>query len=127
MDIIEKARELGLMIANSDEMTNFKKSEEGLYQDSKANTILNDLKLLQTELTKAFEETSDKDIIESIKERITAKYQEANNNEILKNYFEASSKFNNLVKTINDVISYSISGEEGCSPNKCGSCGGGCK
>jgi cell fate (sporulation/competence/biofilm development) regulator YlbF (YheA/YmcA/DUF963 family) len=103
MDIIEKARELGQMIADSEEMELLKISEESLYQDVKANSIINELKLLQHELGKAFEQ-EDQQVIESIKEKVTLKYEEANSNEIVKNYFEAIFIFTNLLNLLQHYL-----------------------
>ncbi|MCX7709637.1 MAG: YlbF family regulator [Clostridia bacterium] len=127
MDIVTKAKELGKMIGESEEMTNLKKAEAGIEQDPKAGTLMNDYKLLQIEMVRATKENRPKDVIEEIKGRLLAKQEEINQYETTLFYLESKTKFDKLMKNVNDVIIFAISGEEPCSPHKCSSCGGGCK
>lgn len=127
MEIMDKARELGVLIADSDKMLNLKNAEAEVEGDIKAKTLFKEYKELQIELIKANKEKREKEIIESIKAMLMDKQNEVNEYRITKNYINAKNSFDNFMKTINDVIIYTISGEEPCSPNKCSSCGGGCK
>ncbi|HEX3029561.1 MAG TPA: YlbF family regulator [Clostridia bacterium] len=127
MDILDKAKELGTMIANSPEMEKLARAEEMMESDQKAKTLLNDYKLLQIETVKATKENREKSVIDSIKDRLLAKQEEINKYEVTLNFIEAKNNFDALMKTINDVIVHSITGEEPCSSDKCKSCGGGCK
>ncbi len=126
MDIIEKAKELGNMIKESSEMAELKNSEAKMMQDEKARTILNDLYLLQDEMSKAMSEGKDREVLEGIQQKFISKQNEMKNYDITKSYLEDKSKFDNLMKQINDVIVYSMTGEEPCSDSDCGSCGCGC-
>lgn len=126
MDIIEKAKELGNMIKDSSEMADLKNSEAKMMQDEKARAILNDLYLLQDEMSKAMSEGKDREVLEGIKQRFITKQGEMQNYEITKSYLEDKSKFDSFMKQINDVIVYSMTGEEQCSGQDCGSCGCGC-
>ncbi|MCX7843146.1 MAG: YlbF family regulator [Clostridia bacterium] len=127
MDITGKAKELGKMIAESEEMANLKKYEAEVAQDQRAGSLLGEYKRLQLEMVKAARENREKQEIDSIKEMLLSTQDEINKYDITRNYLESKSKFDKLMKTINDVIIFSITGEEPCSPAKCGSCGGGCK
>lgn len=127
MDVIDKAKELGAMIAASGEMQSLKKAEAEVESDQKAKTLFNDYKLLQLEVMKANREKRSQDIIDSIKERLAEKQKEINEYPVTMNYMEAKNKFDSFMKEINNVIIFCITGEEPCSPSKCGSCGGGCK
>ncbi|MCX8130662.1 MAG: YlbF family regulator [Clostridia bacterium] len=127
MDVIAKARELGQLIAESPEMNRLSRAEESIERDDTAKRLLEDYKLLQIELVRATKEGRDKDIVDSIKQRLMDKQKEVNEYEVTKNYLESKSDFDKMMKDINNVIIHTITGEEPCSPNKCGSCGGGCK
>jgi cell fate (sporulation/competence/biofilm development) regulator YlbF (YheA/YmcA/DUF963 family) len=127
MEILNKARELGALIADSDKMKDLKDSEAAVAADQKAQDLLSDYKELQVEVVRATKEKKDKDFLDNLKSKLMEKQKEVNEYEATKNYMNALNNFDNFMKTINDVIIYSISGEEPCSPNKCGSCGGGCK
>jgi len=124
MDIIEKAKELGTMIGFSDEMTSYKKWEESLERDHRARAILREYQSLQTEMLRAAQEDTDKSILDEIKRRLLDKFDEINECEITRNFIDSKDKLDRLIKKVNDVLVYSISGEESCSPHSCGSCSG---
>lgn len=126
MNIIEKARELGQLIAESEEMQAYKNAETELEQDEKAKSLMNDYRLLQIEMVRAVKENRGKDEVDSVREMLLSKQQELNDYKVTKNFLESKTAFDNLMKTINDVIIFSVTGEEPCSPNKCSSCGKGC-
>jgi cell fate (sporulation/competence/biofilm development) regulator YlbF (YheA/YmcA/DUF963 family) len=126
MDILDKAKELGHMIGDSTEMTTYKVCEAKVEQDEASQRLLNDYKLLQIEMVRATKENRDKSIIEAIKERLLGKQEEINNYKVTSDYLEAKSALDSLMKRVNDVMIFAITGEESCSPDKCGSCGGGC-
>ncbi|GAE89949.1 YlbF family regulator [Acetivibrio straminisolvens] len=124
MDIFTKAKELGELISTSDEMTNYKKWEASLERDHKARAILREYQSLQSEMVRAAHEDKDKSVLDDIKERLITKFDEVNSYEVTRNYIESKDKLDRLIKKVNDVLIYSISGEESCSSNKCSSCSG---
>lgn len=127
MDVFVKAKELGELIAVSQEMIDLKKAEVEMENDEKAKQIMNEYKLLQIELVKATKEKKDIELINDIKEKLLLKQEDLNSYDKTKAYLESKLKFDKLMKDINNVIVYSITGEEPCSPSKCSSCSGGCK
>lgn len=124
MDIIEKAKELGTMIGSSDEMISYKKWEESLERDHRARAILREYQSLQNEMLLAAQEDTDKSILDEIKRRLLDKFDEVNECEITRNFIDSKDRLDRLIKKVNDVLVYSISGEEPCSPHGCGSCSG---
>lgn len=128
MDILEKAKELGEMIGSSEQMLTFKKWEADLERDHKARAILREYQTLQTEMMRAAHEDAEKEILDQIKEKLSVKFDEINKCDITRNYLESKDKLDMLIKKVNDVLIYSITGEEQCSFDRCGSsCGGGCR
>jgi cell fate (sporulation/competence/biofilm development) regulator YlbF (YheA/YmcA/DUF963 family) len=127
MDIYAKARELGGMIASSEQMSALKKAEQELEGDTRAKQLMNDYKLLQMELVKAVKEKRSADITASIRQRLVSKQEELNSYNVTNNYLAAKSEFDSFMKTINNVIIFAVTGEEPCSSGNCGSCSGGCK
>lgn len=124
MDILIMAKELGEAIADSEEMKAFKYSDAQLQGDVKAMALMNEYKQLQIELVKASREKRDSETLDEIKEMLLMKQQQLNDYEITRRYLEAKSRFDKFMKNINDVITFAITGEEQCTPDKCGSCGG---
>ncbi|WP_010243513.1 YlbF family regulator [Acetivibrio cellulolyticus] len=126
MDIISKAKELGNLIGSSEEMTSYKRWEENLARDHKARVILKEYQEVQSEMVMAVHGNSEKDILDGLKQKLLEKYDEVNECDIARNYIEAKEKLDILIKKVNDVLVYSITGEQSCSSHSCSSCGGGC-
>lgn len=126
MDAIIKAKELGEAIAESEAMKRLKISDAELQGDPAAMTLMKEYKQLQVELVRATKEKRGEEAIDYVKELLLKKQQQLYENKITNEYLEAKSEFDKLMKNVNDVITFAITGEEQCSPDKCGSCGG-CK
>ncbi len=126
MDIISKAKELGNLIGTSEEMTNYKRWEDSLARDHKARVILKEYQEIQSDMVMAVHGNSEKDILDELKQKLLEKYDEVNDCDVTRNYIEAKEKLDLLIKKVNDVLVYSITGEEPCNSNSCSSCSGGC-
>lgn len=126
MDIINKAKELGHMIGESQQMLRLQNAEAAMEADEKAKELMREYKQVQIALVRATKEKQEPETIEELRQKLMDKQKEINTYSITNEYLEAKSNFDSFMKTINDVIIFSITGEEPCSPNKCGSCGGGC-
>jgi len=127
MDITEKARELGLMLANSQEMGLYKNSESAMQSDEKSTKLMSEYKQLQIDMVKRTREGAEAEVIEETKQKLLAKQQEINEYGITYNFLTSKANLEALMKKVNDIIVFSITGEPTCSDEKCSSCGGGCK
>lgn len=127
MDIIEKAKELGIMMGNSKEMVLYKKYESVMHSDEKSNKLMSEYKQLQIDMVKCTREGAAAEVIEETKQKLLAKQQEINEYEVTNNYLTSKANLEALMKKVNDVIVFSITGEPTCSEDKCSSCGGGCR
>lgn len=127
MDITEKARELGLMMADSDEMKAYTSSEAAMKSDDKSNQLMKEYKQLQIEMVKVTRDKASNEIIDEVRIKLLEKQQEINDYEITKNYLVSKANLEALMKKVNDILVFSITGESGCTDDKCKSCGGGCK
>ncbi len=127
MDITEKARELGLMMADSNEMKAYTSSEAAMKSDDKSNQLLKEYKQLQIEMVKVTRDKASTEIIDEVRIKLLEKQQEINDYEITNNYLVSKASLEALMKKVNDIIVFSITGEPTCSDEQCKSCGGGCK
>lgn len=127
MDITEKARELGLMLANSKEMLLYREAEALMKSDDKSTKLMNEYKQLQIEMVQLSRNNAEADKIEDCKQRLLSKQQEINEYEITFNYLSSKAGIDALMKKVNDIIVFSITGEPTCYDDKCKSCGGGCR
>lgn len=127
MDIIEKARELGKLLASSPEMQQYNNAEAAMKSDDKSATLMSEYKQLQIEMVKLTRGGAQTKEIEETKEKLLAKQLEINEYSVTFNYLTAKANLEALMKKVNDILIYSITGESECSDDKCKSCGGGCK
>ncbi len=127
MDITEKARELGLMLAESKEMKAYTSSEAAMKSDEKSTQLMKEYKQLQIEMVKVTRENAGTEAIDNTKIKLLEKQQEINDYEVTNNYLVSKSNLEALMKKVNDIIVFSITGETGCTDDKCKTCGGGCK
>ena len=123
MDVMEKARELGGAIGDSDEMQRLKKAETALESDEHGMALMEDYRLLQIELVKATREKKGEVQITEVRDMLISKQTEINTYPITFEFLEAKKAFDSLMKNINDVITFAITGEM-CSPSNCSSCSG---
>lgn len=127
MDITEKARELGLMLANSQQMELYKNSEAAMQADEKSTKLMSEYKQLQIDMVKHTREGAETELIEETKQKLLSKQQEINEYDITYNFLSSKANLEALMKKVNDIIVFSITGEPTCSEDHCSSCGGGCK
>ncbi len=126
MDILDKARELGEMIRDSEEMRRYLDAEIDVEKDDKAKQLMNEFKALQVEVVRASKEGKNKEFIDGLREKLMDKQKVLDSNEVIKNFFKTKHNVDRLVKNVNEVIKYAITGDSGCYSGKCGSCSG-CK
>lgn len=126
MDVFEAAKQLGNLIATSDKMTRLKNAEAGLEGNVEARGLMDKYKELQVNLVRATKARVSPQEIDSLKEELMSCQNLLNENPVTKEYLESKSDFDSFTQTINKVIEYAMTGDEGegCSPSKCGGCSG---
>lgn len=125
MSVLEKARELGELLAESEQLKRLNSTQAALENDERGMALMEDYRLLQVELIKATRENDSEVKVSDIKDLLMAKQSEIDDYKLTSEYIEAKNDFDELMKNVNDVITFAITGEA-CSPSKCASCGGGC-
>ncbi len=126
--IIEKAQELGTMIAESEESKRVTKAADAMNADDEAVALLkayNDNRKAATEKLRGTDPT--KEELEEYKNYVQAEFEKIVKNNLIAEYLEADREFEMMVNQVNAVLTYfitgqeSVSGEGGCSGN-CSSC-----
>jgi cell fate (sporulation/competence/biofilm development) regulator YlbF (YheA/YmcA/DUF963 family) len=125
MDVLDMAKMLGQSIAISNEMTRYKASEAAVEGDETALKLLADYKDAQIQLMGAAKEGKDEETLKNLKAKTQEQKAAVVAYAVTNEYLESKKDFDVMMKNINEVIRYAITGE--CSDDKCNSCGGGCK
>ena len=125
-EILQKAKELGIMIAESGEFEKLKIAEERQLADPEAQKLMMEYATKRDALAaKAQAPDTTKEEFEAIKDEMQKEFEKMCENENVKAYLDASNAFSNLINQVNSIIGYFVKGGEegGCSGN-CSSCGG---
>lgn len=125
-EILEKAKELGIMIAESEEFKTLKEAEEIQLADPKAQEMMMEYNTNREALA---ERASDPDLTKEDWEKLQmdaqAEFIKLCQNEKIKNYLDANQRFSDLINQVNAIIAHFVKGEDqsGCS-GSCSSCKG---
>ena len=123
MDILMKAKELGMLISGSDELKRLQESEIKVNRDEKATKMLEEYKIKQLEFMKSLRQENDKAIVEKLRDELKEKQRELNSYEITRDFLEGKKVFEDLMKSVNNIITHEITGESSCGTGGCASCG----
>lgn len=133
MEIYNKANELAKLISESKELQTLRDAEAALMGSKDALNLINDFNSSREEYVKLLSESEDTAKIEDLKKNIIEKSELLQSNKLTKDYLESKTVIDNMFRTISDILSHAVNGdqEDGCGSDcgsGCGSCGcgGGC-
>ena len=124
--ILEKAKELGMMIAESDEFKAIKAAEENQVADPEADALMAEFTKKQEEYSKRMANPQiTKEEFEAIKAEAQKDFEKICQNKNINAYLEANRAFANLINQVNSIIGYFVKGGDasGCT-GSCSTCGG---
>ena len=125
-EILQKARELGMLIANSQEFALVKATEEAQLADPEATALMMEYSNKQDELSKrASQPNITKEDFENIRKEAQEAFEKICQNKNIKAYLEANRAFSSMIEQVNTIIGYFVKGGDasGCGGN-CSSCSG---
>lgn len=124
MTIIEKTRELGEMIQESEEMKALKAAEARQAEDENAKTLLMEFNMQRMNLGRDIQ--AGKITEEEAVEKNNKAFDELlEKSESIKAYFEAQKALDKVVNEINGILTYYITGQApGACSHDCSSCSG---
>ncbi len=103
MSIMEKARSLGEAILESTEYKELKETEEAMYANDEAKTLLNDFNAKQRQIQMA--QANGKPINEKQQKEIQNIQAKMQTNDKVKDFMLAQQNFNKVMQTVNQTIS----------------------
>ena len=127
--IIDKAQELGTMIADSTERIRMTEAADRMNANEEAVELLRVYNENRKKAANELKGTNpNKEQIKKFQDYVQAEFEKVVKNPLIAEYIEASREFDNMVNQVNAVLSYFITGQEasegGCSGNcsGCSSC-----
>jgi cell fate (sporulation/competence/biofilm development) regulator YlbF (YheA/YmcA/DUF963 family) len=129
MEVIEKARELGLAIMEDERCKRLQTAKAANDSDMELQKIIGEFNLKRLQLDNEFNkppEQQSKEKMEQTENELKEIYAAAMSNKSMAEYTEAKKDMDELVGHINSIIQMSVSGEtnEGGCTGECSSCGG---
>lgn len=126
MTIAEKAKELGMMIAESEEFINLEKAEIAQNADEEAQKLIAAFTAKRDELTRKITSPDvTEETMKEVQEQMDEEYKILTSNSNIAAYLEATGKFQNMMNEVNSILSFYINGpqESNCT-GSCSTCGG---
>ncbi len=122
-EIMEKARELGELIQNSEEMKNAKNMEILQDNDDNAQELLKAYNLQRMNLARDMQNNKITRE-EAVKKNNEAFEEMLSQSDVISKYIDAKKEFDNLVNQVNQVLNFYITGQDPNCTHDCGTCGG---
>ena len=122
-DILQRAKELGEMIADSDEAKELHTAEELQLADPEAQKLMMEYSVRMEQLSEEAQKPGlSKEEFDKLQMDAQAEMIRICQNKNIDRYLEANRKFSNLINQVNGIIAHFVRGEDnsGCG----GSCAG---
>ena len=127
MNPLDKAKELGQLLVESDEYKRFKAAESQHLSDSAAQEIMENYNLRRLELAAKMRDCDmDEEQLKEVRAEMVAETNAIMENEVVREYIEAAQDFSELIAQVNAIISHFVKGEDAddCGGGGCGGCHG---
>lgn len=123
MNILDKTRELGEMIQDSEEMKAYKAAEAAQKSDEATQEFMKEFNLNRLNLARDMQngKVSREDAIAKNNEAFDELCKKA---PLIREYVDAKAKLDTLVNQVNQIISYYITGQTDDCTHDCSTCGG---
>ena len=127
-EILKLAKELGKLIAASEEVKAANAAKEAYETDATIQARITEYNAHNKALAEEYKKSEhDEELMTSIKKRIGELYNEIIDNPVYQHYMAAQEGVGELMNLVNDEINFEVTGERpsasACSGN-CSSCGG---
>ena len=122
-EILDKTRELGMLIQASEQMKNAKNAEILQANDDKAQELMKEYNLKRLNLARDMQagKISRED---AVKQNNDAFDEIVEKSDSIKKYIEAKKEFDTLVNQVNQILNFYITGQDPNCTHDCSTCGG---
>ena len=121
--IIEKARELGEVIQQSEEMKRYKEAELKQSQDEEAAELMREFNIRRMNLARDMQ-NGKIERAEAVKQNNLAFEEMVEKSETIKEFVEAKKEFDMAIQRMNQMLNFYITGQDPNCTHDCSTCGG---
>ena len=123
MTILDKTRELGELIQNSEEMKKVKQAEIAQNEDEAAQELLKEFNMQRMNLARDMQ--SGKISREEAIEKNNKAFEEVlEKSETIKAFIDAKNEFDAVINQMNQILNFYITGQDPNCTHNCSTCGG---
>lgn len=122
-DILEKTRELGELIQNSEEMKKVKDAEIAQSEDEEAQKLLQEFNLSRMNLARDMQ-NGNISREEAIEKNNKAFDEVLEKSATIKDFIDAKNEFDAVINQMNQILNYYITGQDPNCTHDCSTCGG---
>ncbi|MBE7047781.1 MAG: YlbF family regulator [Ruminococcaceae bacterium] len=126
-EILQKAHELGELLAASTELARYQEQEIAFQTDESAQAAVTEYEKKSTQLAEEMRSGSmTPEKLDAFRKQMNENMAELTKNATAREYLEAKSAFNRVITQVNEILGYHIRGEEqdGNCSGHCSSCKG---
>lgn len=121
--IIEKTRELGELIQQSEEMKRYKDAELRQSEDETAAALMQEYNVQRMNLARDMQ-NGKLDRAEAVKKNTEAFEEMVSKCDVIKEYVEAKKELDLVIQRMNQMLNYYITGQDPNCTHDCSTCGG---
>lgn len=121
--ILEKARELGEAIQQSEEMKRYKAAELKQSQDEAAADLMREYNIKRMNLARDMQ-NGKIERAEAVKQNTMAFEEMVEKSETIKEFVAAKKEFDTAIQRMNQMLNYYITGQDPNCTHDCSTCGG---
>ncbi len=122
-EVLDKTRELGVLIQASEQMKNMKNAEILQANDDKAQELMKEYNLTRLNLARDMQ-AGKISREEAVKKNNEAFDDIVERSDTIKKYIAAKKEFDTLVNQVNQILNFYITGQDPNCTHDCSTCGG---
>lgn len=123
--IIDKATELGKLIAESEIKLRADAASQALLSDAEASGLIQNYNLKREEKMAEFEgKQPTEEELKAAGEYLQEEFNKIAGNAVIQEYIEANKAFETMLNQMNSILQHFISGDHGGCSGSCASCAG---
>src|SRR6056297_1699098 len=102
MSVIEKAKELGQELVESEEYKELKRKEKALYDDEDATSLLEEYENINKQMQ--MKRANGQEVNDQQQKKMQSLQMKMEQNPSIKSYIESQKKFNEVMNSVNKII-----------------------
>lgn len=125
--IIDKAKEVGILLAESEKFKRFKRAEMSYLQNEEAQNMVNEYSNKRLEFAKTINEKKlGPQEAQQYVDELGKDYEAMQHNDIIREYLDSKKEFDAFYQSVLDTIDYFVNGNQngGCNQSSCAGCSG---